>query len=275
MKQPPHPLPGPSAWRRHALTLRRFWSTALASQSEYRINLLFELLATAGNLAGSLFVLSLVYGPGHQLGGWSWQAALVVLGIYTLLDGLATTLLRPNLSTIVAHVREGTLDFVLLKPIDSQFWLSTRTLSPWGLPEMVIGLALALGAAWQAGARPGLLPLTAGLLMLLCAALILYSLWFLLAATSIWFVKTWNATEVLRAVLAAGRYPVSAYPPGLRTFFTLVVPITFLTTVPAEALLGRSTGSWLALSLTVAGGFLLFCRAFWRFALRFYTSASS
>jgi ABC-2 type transport system permease protein len=68
---------------------------------------------------------------------------------------------------------------------------------------------------------------------------------------------------------------VSAYPPGLRTFFTLVVPITFLTTVPAEALLGRSTGSWLALSLTVAGGFLLFCRAFWRFALRFYTSASS
>jgi ABC-2 type transport system permease protein len=54
-----------------------------------------------------------------------------------------------------------------------------------------------------------------------------------------------------------------------------VVPITFLTTVPAEALLGRSTGTWLALSLAVAAGFLCFCRAFWRFALRFYTSASS
>jgi ABC-2 type transport system permease protein len=111
--------------------------------------------------------------------------------------------------------------------------------------------------------------------MLLCAALILYSLWFLLAATSIWFVKTWNATEVLRAVLAAGRYPVSAYPPGLRTFFTLVVPITFLTTVPAEALLGRSSVTWLALSLAVAAGCLVLARSFWRFALRFYTSASS
>jgi hypothetical protein len=72
-----------------------------------------------------------------------------------MLDGLATTLLRPNLSTIVAHVREGTLDFVLLKPIDSQFWLSTRTLSPWGLPEMGVGLGLSLWAAWQSGARPG------------------------------------------------------------------------------------------------------------------------
>ena len=182
------------SWRRHALTLRRFWGTALASQAEYRINLLIELLATTGNLAGSLFVLSLVYGPGGRLGGWSWEAALVVLGVYTLLDGLATTLLRPNLSTIVAHVRDGTLDFVLLKPIDSQFWLSTRTLSPWGLPEMAAGLALSLWAAWRAGARPDPLNLAAGALMVLCAGLILYSLWFLLAATSIWFVKTWNAT---------------------------------------------------------------------------------
>jgi ABC-2 type transport system permease protein len=199
----------------------------------------------------------------------------VVLGAYTFLDGFSTTLLRPNLSTIVAHVREGTLDFVLLKPIDSQFWLSTRTLSPWGLPEMALGLALSLGAAWRSGAQPGPLELAVGGLMLLCAALILYSLWFLLAATSIWFVKTWNATEVLRAVLAAGRYPVSAYPPGLRTFFTLVVPITFLTTVPAEALLGRSSVTWLALSLAVAAGCLVLARSFWRFALRFYTSASS
>ena len=129
--------------------------------------------------------------------------------------------------------------------------------------------------AWRSGAQPGPLELAVGGLMLLCAALILYSLWFLLAATSIWFVKTWNATEVLRAVLAAGRYPVSAYPPGMRTFFTLVVPITFLTTVPAEALLGRSSVTWLVLSLVVAAVCLLLARSFWRFALRFYTSASS
>ena len=156
-------------WRRHALTLRRFWGTALASQGEYRVNLWIELLATAGNLAGSLFVLSLLYRPGRGLGGWSWEAALVVLGAYTFLDGFSTTLLRPNLSTIVAHVRDGTLDFVLLKPIDSQFWLSTRTLSPWGLPEMVLGLALSLVAAWRSGAQPGPLELAVGGLLVLAS----------------------------------------------------------------------------------------------------------
>jgi ABC-type uncharacterized transport system permease subunit len=73
-----------------------------------------------------------------------------------------------------------------------------------------------------------------------------------LATTAIWFVKTWNATEVLRAALSAGRYPVSAFPPTLRLLFTLVLPVAFLTTVPAEILLGRSSGAWMLASLGVA-----------------------
>ena len=74
-----------------------------------------------------------------SLKGWSWEDALIVLGIFTVLQGFSSTFLAPNLNGIVGHVQEGTLDFVLLKPISSQFWLSTRTLSPWGLPDLVFG----------------------------------------------------------------------------------------------------------------------------------------
>ena len=267
-------------------TLRRFWSTALAAELEYQANALVELLAVLGNLAGSLFVLSLLYGHGRDLGGWSWDAALVVLGLYTLLDGFTTCLLQPNLSKIVGHVQNGTLDFVLLKPIDSQLHLSARHISPWGLPGMLAGLVLSGWGMLQlqpnAPAIPPwaafsqlLGPLSTGLALLLAAAAILYSLWFVLAALSIWFVKIWNATEVLRSVLVAGRYPVSAYPPALRLLFTFVLPVAFLTTVPAEALIGRSSWPWAAGSLLVALLALAATRLFWQFALRHYTSASS
>ena len=184
-------------WR----TLRRFWSTALALQLEYQANVLIELLAVAMSLSGSLFLLSLFYGPDQTLGGWSWAQALMVQGLYTVFDGMASTWLRPNLGAIVTHVREGTLDFVLLKPIDSQFWLSLRTLSPAGLPEIGLGLALLAWGSLQAGVVLTLPALLIVLVMLLAGGLILYSLWFLIAATSIWFVKTWNATEVLRLSL--------------------------------------------------------------------------
>jgi ABC-2 type transport system permease protein len=264
-----------AALRRYLRTLRRFWGTALAGQLEYQLNVVIELLAAALNLAGSLFILSLFFGPGRSLGGWSWQQALVVQGVYTLLDGVATTWLRPNLGAIVTHVREGTLDFVLLKPIDSQFWLSLRNLAPAGLSELALGVGLIAWAAPRAGATLGPAGALLALLLLAAGVVILYALWFVLAATSIWFVKTWNATEVLRAALTAGRFPVSAYPPGLRLVFTLVLPVAFLTTVPAEAILGRASAPWALAALGVAALSFGLSRSFWRFAQRHYTSASS
>jgi ABC-2 type transport system permease protein len=106
-------------------------------------------------------------------------------------------------------------------------------------------------------------------------ALILYSLWFMLGATSIWFVKIYNVTDVLRGLLEAGRFPMVAYPMAYRFFFTFVVPVAFLTTVPAEVLLGRGESSWLLGAGVLAVVLFFISQAFWQFALRFYTSASS
>jgi ABC-2 type transport system permease protein len=96
-----------------------------------------------------------------------------------------------------------------------------------------------------------------------------------LGATSIWFVKIYNVTEVLRGLLEAGRFPMAAYPAAYRVFFTFVIPVAFLTTVPAEALLGEGHWGWLLGSAGLSLLLLQFSRWFWRFALRSYTSASS
>lgn len=240
---------------------------------EYRVNFILATLTSLGNLAGSLFGLFLFYRTGYTFPGWSWEEALVVLGIFTVLQGFSSTFLAPNLNSIVKHVQQGTLDFVLLKPISSQFWLSSHTLSPWGLPDLLFG-AMLIG---YAGARLGIeisdyllsaVPLLFGLASL-------YSLWFMLGATSIWFVKIYNVTEVLRGLLEAGRFPMVAYPSAYRFFFTFVVPVAFLTTVPAEAMLGRVQVGWVIGAGVLALGLLFAARAFWGFALRFYTSASS
>lgn len=259
--------------QRYWQVLRLFWSTAIAAEMEYRVNFIVATITSLGNLVGSLFGLFLFYRTGYTFAGWSWNAALVVLGIFTLLQGFSSTFLAPNLNSIVRHVQEGTLDFVLLKPIRSQFWLSTHTLSPWGLPDLVFGTAI-IG---YAGMRLGLTlnNYLVSAVPLLLGLVILYSLWFMLGATSIWFVKIYNVTEVLRGLLEAGRYPIAAYPAAYRFFFTFVVPVAFLTTVPAEAMLGRGQITWLIGAAVLALGLFFVSTWFWRFALRFYTSASS
>lgn len=259
--------------KRYLRVLNLFWSTAIAAELEYRLNFLIATTSSLGNLIGSLFGLFLFYRTGYTFEGWSWEQALIILGIFTLLQGCSATFLVPNLNRIVEQVQQGTLDFVLLKPISSQFWLSTRTISPWGMPDLIFaGVLIA-----YAGGRLGLATenYLFSVIPLICGIISLYSLWFMLGATSIWFVKIYNVTEVLRGLLEAGRYPMVAYPATYRFFFTFVVPVAFLTTVPAEVMLGRSQVSWVVGAAALALGLLLASRIFWRFALRFYTSASS
>jgi ABC-2 type transport system permease protein len=259
---------------RYAKVLWSFWRTSLAAELEYRLNFLLALLSSAGNIAGNLFGLSLFYTNDGTLGGWSFHQALLVMGLFTTLQGMSRVLLTPNLQRIIEHVRTGTLDFVLLKPLDSQFWLSARRISPWGVPDLLLGLGTVVFAAVRLGLPAPRLLLAIGPFIL--SAIIQYSLWFMLASVSIWYVKVHNVTEVLNGLLGAGRYPIDALPAGAYRFvFTFIVPVALLTTVPARVALGQDAGRWLLFSSAFALGAFLVSRAFWRFALRYYTSASS
>jgi ABC-2 type transport system permease protein len=258
---------------RYLRVLRLFWATAISAELEYRFNFLLATLSSLLGLAGSLFGLFLFYQGNYSFEGWSWEESLIVLGIFTLLQGFSSTFLAPNLNRIVRHIQQGTLDFVLLKPISSQFWLSAYTISPWGMADLIFGVVLILYAGGKLGLRAENYVLS--LIPLLFGLVILYSLWFMLGALSIWFVKIYNVTEVLRGLVEAGRFPIAAYPTAYRFFFTFIIPVTFLTTIPAEVLLGRGQVEWSVAAAALSLVLLLASNWFWRFALRFYTSASS
>lgn len=258
---------------RHFKLIRLFWSTTIAAAMEYRLNFWFAAMTSLGGLAGSIFSLSLFYSKQYQFLGWRWEESLLLVGVFTLLEGITTTFLAGSLGKMFKHVQEGTLDFILLKPISSQFWLSTHSLSIWGIPNILFGLGVIL----YSGTKLNLAPTAyfAGILPIASATLILYSLWFVMSASSIWFTKIYNLTEVLKGLLEAGRFPMAAYPAAYQFFFTFIVPIGFITTVPAEAILGRLSLQAAITSLFVASLLFVFSNKFWRFALRFYTSASS
>jgi ABC-2 type transport system permease protein len=252
---------------------RVFWGTALASEMEYRANFVTSALYSLGQLAGTLFTIRVIYGKGYHFAGWSLDETYLVVALFTLLDGITTSALSPNLSKIVQHVQRGSLDFILLKPVDAQLQLSTRNLTPWGFPNILFAAVL-LGVA---GGRLGfgVRAYVMGIVPVFCAAVILYSLWFAVGTTTIWFTKVWNATEVLRSMIEAAKYPSAAYPGGVRFFLTFVLPIAFLTTVPAEVMRGSRGVGFIGAEALLAAGMFVGSRWFWRMALRYYTSASS
>ncbi len=283
----PGPLPGPTPGStsvpialsplRYVRITARFWMAAIATEAEYRLNFVMSIVSSLMGMAGSLYLLFRLFkSPDATLAGWTWPEALLVTAIFTILDGLQAIFLAPNRMQVSSFVREGTLDFVLLKPIDSQYWVSVRLVSLWGVPRIVMGLILLFYAGAHTAPPLGATDYLLGVLPIALSFVALYSLGSILSTLCIWFVKLYNITIAMQSLLEAGRYPIHAYPGVYRAVFTFILPVAFLTTVPAQAMLGQDNfESWLLGSAVVALGLFWFSRWFWRFALRSYTSASS
>jgi len=261
--------------RKYLKVYTKFLHTSLASELEYKTNILIDLVTAILSLIGSIFLLSIFFQNNSIIGGWQFEQALIIQGIYTILNGITNTWFNPNLTEIVKHIREGTLDFVLLKPIDSQFFISLKKINPSGLLEIILGFCLLLFCVRINQINLDLGFLTLFSITLICSISILYSLWFFISTTTIWFVKTWNATEVLRSFLYIGRFPLNSFSFSLRIFFSVFIPIAFITTIPSEVFLGLSQLWKILLEVIVAIIFLFNSRKFWLFASRFYSSASS
>jgi len=260
--------------RRHLRLWRIFFVQSMIQDLEYRLNWWMNAFNTLLFLGSSALLLWVVFSQAEAIGGWSFDQALTLLGFYLLIEGVTLVFLVPNLNRVPEAVRKGEMDFLLLKPVAARFIVSTRYASVWWLPQ--IGFALLVIGVGMA--RQGTLTATHLLLagaMLLAAIAILYAVWFALTTTAFWFVKVDNVSELFTAFFAAGRFPISAYPGWVRALLTFVVPVAFLTTVPAEAASGLLTWPWAVGSVVMAGSLLALSQWLWRAALASYTSASS
>src|SRR4051812_39684479 len=76
-------------------------------------------------MAWDLAPLVVVWGRRPTVAGWSFHEALLVAAWFILLKAVLEGAVQPSLLAVVEHIRKGTLDFVLLKPADAQFLIST------------------------------------------------------------------------------------------------------------------------------------------------------
>ena len=253
-----------------AVQLRASASIAM----QYRVEFLVRGALAMFWTGWSLVPLLVVYGTRDAVAGWSFDEALVVMGWFTLVKGVLEGGVNPSLTQVVEHIRKGTLDFVLLKPADAQFLVSTARFEPWRIVDVVGGLVIFAVAFHRMGRVPSLGALGASVVLLACATVLLYSLWIVVVSAAFFVVKVDNLSFLFISIYDAARWPSSVFRGALRIVFTFVVPLALLTTFPARALLGLLGPRDVALVAAGALGFAVIARGVWLRSIARYTSAS-
>ena len=81
-----------------------FLYTSIASELEYKSNIIIDFITALLSLIGSIFLLSIFFQSTDNIGGWKFEQALIIQGIYTILNGITNTWFNPNLTEIVKPV---------------------------------------------------------------------------------------------------------------------------------------------------------------------------
>ena len=217
--------------------------------------------------------LLVVFHMRSTIAGWTFGESLIVMGWFTFLEGVLEGAINPSLVTVIDHIRKGTLDFVLLKPADAQFLVSTARFQPWRGINVITAAFIFTWGFRQIGRwpTPGAIGLAAA--MTVAAIAVLYSLWILTVSGAFYVVRVDNLTHLFSAIFDAGRWPITVFRGVARFIFTFVIPLALMTTYPAQALLGTLP---VATRLTTfVGAIVLFgaARLVWTASIVKYTSA--
>lgn len=241
----------------------------------YRGNFWLQVFDSIIGLFTAVAAVYLVYRQTDSLNGWSAWELLALVGVYYLVLGSVSVIVAPSLTRFVEDVRLGKLDYTLTKPVDAQLLVSVSEVEIWRVGDLFLGSVVLGTAAVQLARQTSLVSVAAFAVALACGLAIVYAFWLILASLSFWLVRVENILFVFWSMYEAGRWPVTIYPPWLRWILTVVVPIAFAVTVPAQAVTGRLSGRVLVFAVLFAVVLLVFSRWLWRRGLEQYSGASA
>jgi ABC-2 type transport system permease protein len=243
----------------------------LAYRADTAINIALSLMW----LGWELLSLSIIFGNTTTLGGWGPGELLVLLGVWRLINTLMAAIIWPNTERFNKSIRDGSLDYTLLMPVNSLLLVSLTRIVIWRVWDILLAAGLIVGGLLVSGTVVSPLNFLSFLALAVAGALVLYSLWIVLIACTFWFVKFDNNVTILQALMDAGRYPATVYPVWLRMLITFVVPVAVATTVPVQALRGDLAWWQVLIFLGVALASALVALVVWRAGVRRYSGASS
>lgn len=243
---------------------------SLAYRADTWVNLLLNIMWLGWELLG----LSIIFNNTSTLGGWGPGELITLLGVFRLVNTFMGVIVWPNTEKFNQSVRDGSMDYTLLQPVNSMFMTSFSRITIWRFWDLLLALVLIIYGTSQAGQTISL-NIPAFLLLILSGTLVIYSLWIILIAFTFWFTKFDNNVTILQAMMDAGRYPVTIYPVWLQIIVTYLVPIAVATTVPLRALRGDLNAGQILLFLFIGIASFWIASRVWKAGVRQYSSASS
>lgn len=242
---------------------------------EYRATFITTFFATAlWSLFHIIMIILLTYRT-NTVFGWTRNEMLLLTGTFSIFWGLFHVVFTHNFRRLSEFIDRGYLDYVLVRPLDSQFQISLWAINYVSIFRILLGIGV-IGYVIRAD-HLIVTPITYILYVTLgvCGTIFLYSFWLIVSTILIWQPRLSNIIDLLYMISGMTRYPseMSRAIGDVSGLFFL--PLFLVLSTPSEFIINRLSLDHVFILLTSTAVLFILSRIIWKKSLKHYTSTNS
>jgi len=242
---------------------------------EFRIDFFFKVFMDLAYYGVNIAFYQVIFLHTELLGGWNRDQTLVFMAGFLLVDALVMTLFSNNIWWLPTFINRGDLDYYLLRPVSSLFFLSVRDFAVNSFINLLFAAGILVWALSRA-AHPwsgGGIALFLGLLVL--GAFLHYMVHMLTILPVFWMQQGASLHTIFYSFQRFMERPDRIFTGWLRKALVSVLPFSLMASFPARVLIDGLDWAVLGHLFLVTAAFFGLLLFVWSRGLRAYSSASS
>jgi ABC-2 type transport system permease protein len=250
---------------------------SLIREMNFKANFILWMVVELLWFVGQIVFLEVLFAHTDRIGDWTkWECVLLV-GTHQLTSQLFQAFFYVNLAELPDLIRTGKLDLFLLLPVDAQFAVSTRRFGMDNVVNALVGVAITVFSLYKLGVTPALSHIGLYMVAIGFGVAVHYAVMFFLATIAFWIVRAQGLIYGYYNVFNIARYPDVVFRGIFRMIFSYLIPVIIVSNVPSRMLARTLENPWPGFAQLVGASIFIVVatRAFWHFALKRYSSASS
>lgn len=240
---------------------------------QYRLLFISEFLTMIMWSMAYILLIEVIFLQTPTLAGWTKSQALLILSFYYGFMTFAEVFFIDNFERFSFNLRRGNLDIQLVKPVSSRLLVFFQYMQFQDMSHYVVAIGLFFYALHGLPTPPDSLFVVIGLLMMIPAVIINFSLHCIAATLAFWVERSDTLNTLMWNFRQTAKYPRQVYTGLFSKIFTFAIPFTLLASIPAEVAMKAPTGFYAFLMIAFSIVFFYGSQWFWTQGLKKYSSA--
>ncbi len=252
-----------------------FLRFSFSKSMEFRFDFFFRILMDFAWYGTQIAFFSILYKHTNLLGGWNFDQVLIFMGSIFVVDAVNMTVFSNNFWWLPTYVNRGELDYYLMRPVSSLFFLSLRDFAANSFMNLFFAIGFLVWTILRYPESFSIDKIMLFIFLLICGILLFAMMGMIFIIPVFWLHSQKGLKDIFSSFQRFGNQPHRIYSGWIKHVLTSILPFAFVASYPVSILFENSPLKAVMHSFILVISLFLFMRYFWKKGLRAYSSASS